>query len=131
MRNQKLENLYRKVDQCKFCNSERNKLQHIHGYGVLNPKLMLILVNPTYRNLGSASEYQGNRFPFIGVRQFWRVLADGGLIDKKVAFNLPLRTAWNSGHTKQVQNELVKNAIDHMKVLPKSDVQNLEFPYRF
>jgi len=111
MRNTKLQKLYRQVDKCRFCKTGRNKLQHIHGFGAMNPELMLILVNPTYRNLSSAPEYQGNRFPYIGVRQFWRVLADGGLIDRKVAFNLPSRAAWNSKYTKQIQNELAKNRL--------------------
>ena len=111
MRNTELQKLYQKVDTCKFCKAERNRLQHIHGYGAMNPKLMLILINPTYRNLSSALEYQGDRFPFIGVRQFWRVLADGGLIDKKIVFNLPPRAEWNGEHTIQIKNELIGNKL--------------------
>lgn len=111
MKNKKLEKLYRRVDACKFCKRSRNKLQHIHGYGAMNPRLMLILINPTYRNLSSDPKYRGDKFPFIGVRQFWKVLANGGLIDKKVAFNLPLRAGWDDGYTIQIKNELVKNKL--------------------
>ncbi|MBI2627184.1 MAG: hypothetical protein HYW77_02985 [Parcubacteria group bacterium] len=106
-----LQKLYQQVDRCKFCKAERNKLQHIHGYGAMNPKLMLILINPTYRNLSSDSRYLGDRFPFIGVRQFWKVLADGGVIDKKVAYGLPLRKNWNDNHTEQIKRELVGNKL--------------------
>lgn len=111
MRNTKLQKLYQQVDRCKFCKTEGNKLQHIHGFGAMNPKLMLVLINPTYRNLSSAPEYRGNRFPFIGVRQFWRVLADGGLISEKVAFNLPSKAEWSGKHSKQVENELFGNKL--------------------
>lgn len=111
MRNEKLQKLYREVDRCKFCKAEKNQLQHIHGYGMVNPKLMLILINPTYRNLSSDPEYQGDRLPFIGVRQFWKVLADGGLINRNVAFSLPTRSEWNNGHTGQLKKELIKNKL--------------------
>lgn len=111
MRNVKLEKLYQQVDRCKFCKAEGNRLQHIHGFGVVNPRLMLVLINPTYRNLSSDPEYKGPRFPFIGVRQFWKVLADAGLINKKIAYRLPLRNEWKATHTKQIQKELIKNRL--------------------
>ena len=111
MRNAKLQKLYQVVNRCKFCKVEGNQLQHIHGYGAMDPKLMLILVNPTYRNLSSDSKYKGDRFPFIGVRQFWKVLASGRLIDEKVGFNLPTRTEWNNKHTEQIKKELIKNRL--------------------
>lgn len=107
----KLEKLYKKADKCGFCRKSGNKLQHIHGFGAINPKLMLILINATHRNISSASDYCGCRFPFIGVRQFWKVLADGGLIDKKIAYNLPLRAEWGGEHTKLIQKELLKNKL--------------------
>jgi len=112
MTNEKLRELYKRMDvSCRFCKASKNKLQHIYGFGAIKPRLMLILVNPTYRNLSSAPDYNGPRFPFIGVRQFWRVLADGRLISKKVAYSLPLRSEWNREHTEAVQKELIKNRI--------------------
>lgn len=111
MRNTKLQKLYRRVDKCKFCKTERNQLQHIHSYGAMNPKWMLVLINPTYRNLSSDPKYRGDRFPFIGVRQFWKVLADGGVIDKRIAYGLPLRKDWNDKHTEQIKQELVGNRL--------------------
>ena len=111
MVSRKLQILYERVDGCKFCKTDKNLLQHIHGFGSLNPKLMLILVNPTYRNLSSSPEYKGARFPFIGVRQFWKVLADGGLIDKNIAYGLPLRKDWGNEYTKQIKRELIHNKL--------------------
>lgn len=111
MESERLEKLYKKVDQCKFCKAEGNNLQHIHGFGAMNPRLMLILVNPTYRNLSSAPKYEGPKFPFIGVRQFWRVLADGGLINRAIAYRLPLRSGWETEHTMEVQKELIRNGL--------------------
>lgn len=109
MINNKLQKLYQQIDRCLFCKKEGNTLQHIHGYGVLRPRLMFVLINPTYRNISSDPQYRGDRFPFLGVRQFWRVLADGGLVNRKIAFGLPRRLEWTRTHTEQIKNELVKN----------------------
>ena len=106
-----LQKLYEQVDECRFCRANKNLLQHVYGFGTLKPNLMLILVNPTYRNLSSDPEYRGARFPFIGVRQFWKVLAEGDLIDKEIASELPLRTEWTSKHTDQVKKELIRNRL--------------------
>ena len=109
-----LARLYDRIDCCRFCRRDRNRLLHIHGAGARRPDLMLVLVNPTHRNLSSdpAGEHAaGPRFPFIGVRQFWRVLADGGLIDQKVAAALPPRAGWRPEHTELVRRELVRNRL--------------------
>lgn len=111
MNDNALVKLYGEVDKCKFCKAEKNELQHIHGFGALNPNLMLILINPTHKNLSSHPEYVGFRFPFVGVRQFWQVLADGGLINKKITNKLPLKLGWQAEHTKLMQEELIKNRI--------------------
>jgi uracil-DNA glycosylase len=106
-----LENLYARVDQCTFCKEMRNTLQHIHGYGLKNPRYMLVLINPTHRNLSSQPGYIGPRFPFIGVRQFWNVLGGGGLIGKAITQDLPLRNKWTADHTSLLQKELEKNKL--------------------
>lgn len=103
--------LYKKVDACRFCASARNPLRHIHGFGSPNPRFMLVLINPTYRNISSTPGYQGPRFPFIGVRQFWQVLGEGGFIDANIARSLPPRKQWTAAHTDLVQKELLRNKL--------------------
>ena len=67
----KLEELYQTFDACPLCVKEHNKLQHILGVGkTKNPNWMFVLINPTYRNISSAPNYKGPRFPFIGVKDF-------------------------------------------------------------
>jgi uracil-DNA glycosylase len=111
MMQQKLKNLYQQIDHCQFCQSSQNPLQHIHGFGVASPKFMLILINPTHRNLSAGQNYQGARFPFVGVQQFWQVLAKGGLISQKIADQLPKRSDWQIPHTKMLQQELLKQEL--------------------
>jgi hypothetical protein len=129
MGSRELEKLYRKVDRCSFCKIARNPLRHIHGFGAMRPKLMLVLVNPTYRNLSSAPDYKGLRFPFIGVRHFWRVLADGGLISKKVAYDLPLPVKWKKEDTEKIKRELVENKLFLTNVV-KCCYNHSEYPQK-
>lgn len=111
MRQNELEQVYARVDECRFCKAEGNALRHIHGHGAMEPRLMLVLVNPTYRNISSDKSYHGDRFPFIGVRHFWRVMADGGLIDAKTAEGLPVASGWTEKHTDAVRQELFDNKL--------------------
>mgnify|MGYP001560785031 CR=1 FL=1 len=106
-----LSDLYRKVDRCNFCRLSKNILRHIHGSGARRPKFLLLFVNPTYRNISSRAGYRGPRFPFIGVRQLWQILAAGGLINKSVALNLPNAKNWSAEHTLKIQRGLLNNRL--------------------
>ncbi|MDE2001479.1 MAG: hypothetical protein KGI60_02850 [Patescibacteria group bacterium] len=110
-RSSTLRSLYRRVDRCPLCRAANNDLQHIHGFGAMRPDLMLVFVNPTHRNTSADPSYRGPRFPFIGVRQLWRVLADAGLIDRKKAAALPPRKEWTAADTATIQQELVKHKL--------------------
>lgn len=111
MENEDLKRLYEEVDKCWLCEKDGNNLRHILGFGKEQPDVMLILVNPTYRNLSAHREYYGPRFPFIGVRQFWRVLAEAGLISRGVAHNLPTSSYWRDQDTWAIQSELMQNSL--------------------
>lgn len=100
--------LYKKVDACTFCRQAKNPLQHIHGVGVRNPRYMLVLINPTHKNISSAPGYQGPRFPFVGLRQFWNILGKAGLIEK---LELPTRSEWKNGHTRLIKKEIEHNRL--------------------
>ena len=111
MSQENLKSLYDEIEGCPFCRKEGNHLRHVFGAGVLNPDLMLVLINPTYRNLSARADYEGPRFPFIGVRQFWRVLAEGEVISRKVAYHLPLAARWTYDDSNAIQEELSLNRL--------------------
>ena len=72
-------------DECPRCASEANSLQHVYGGGATrNPRYCFILINPTHLNISTRPGYRGPRFPFIGVRQFWRILHRAGLLGEEV-----------------------------------------------
>jgi uracil-DNA glycosylase len=106
-----LASLYERMDACARCRAVRNPLRHVLGAGAMRPDWMLVLVNPTSRNISSRHSYRGPRFPFIGVRQFWQVLAQGGFMDRALAAGLPPRAAWSLRHTETVQRALVKQRL--------------------
>ncbi len=75
--------LYKKFDSCERCKKFGNKLQHILGGGCTeNLKICFILINPTYNNISSNPNWTGKRFPFVGVKHFWKVIHDAGLLSK-------------------------------------------------
>ncbi len=71
-----------------------NRLQNIHGdkslmpiYGagcIHEPKLFLIFMNPTRRNVASSKEWSGIRAPWIGTKNIWKLFFRLGLIDQKL-----------------------------------------------
>jgi hypothetical protein len=80
-----LSTLNKLFDSCPRCASESNPLQHVYGGGATrNPKYCFVLINPTHLNISTHPEYRGPRFPFIGVRQFWRILHRAGLLSADV-----------------------------------------------
>jgi len=101
--------LYKSVDNCPLCRKTQNKLRHIWGVGKIKPRFLLLLINPTYRNISSNQDYKGPRFPFIGVRSFWRILGDAGLINPKLSESLPPASRWKIKHTLSLKQEILKN----------------------
>lgn len=77
--------VWKEIDSCDFCKKECNELQHILGAGkIKNPKLMVVFINPTSRNISSDKEWKGLRFPFIGRKSPWNIFEKVGWIDQNL-----------------------------------------------
>jgi uracil-DNA glycosylase len=124
-------------DQCPRCAAESNPLQHVHGGGAArNPKYCFVLINPTHLNISTHPEYEGPRFPFIGVRSFWRILHRAGLVGANVMSIIDEKT-WSGTATRVLLRELrdrgiyvtnlVKCAQSHPE-LPAKRVIEEDFP---
>ena len=108
---QSLEEIFRLVDSCKTCKIAGNRFQHIHGGGeTKRPVICFVLINPTYRNLSASSTYSGPRFPFIGVRQFWKVIADGGFFGGE-GLQVTESGQWNEAGIRMVESELKRRKV--------------------
>ncbi|MBW2987356.1 hypothetical protein KY336_02285 [Candidatus Woesearchaeota archaeon] len=89
-----LQELWRQVDDCSFCKSAGNKLQHILGGGKEEkPSVMFCFINPTYRNITTDPDYEGQRFPFMGTTKVWRVFIKAGLLEPDI--DNKIRQGWN------------------------------------
>jgi len=104
--NQTLAHVFAKVDACTRCKKQRNPLKHILGGGeTKNPRFAFVFINPTHRNRSSAPDYDGTRrYPFIGVRHFYRFLADAGFLKPQTVRPLYTR-GWQREDEQQERKE--------------------------
>ena len=108
----KLKSIYDKFDNCPRCKKEKNNLNHILGGGKFkNPKFLFLFINPTYHNISSHKNYSGNRrYPFIGVRYFWKLFTEVGFINKDIIDDI-YGNGWQIEHENKIENNLVKSEI--------------------
>lgn len=106
-----LAELNRLFDRCPRCQKQRNPLQHVFGDGRTEaPDYCFVLINPTHRNISSHPSYTGSRFPFIGVKAFWRVLNRGGFFSDR-ALAAVEGGPWNPSTTAVVLEELRNRSV--------------------
>lgn len=55
----------------------------VYGTGCTkSPKLVLVFMNPTARNVSARPEWSGMRAPWLGLKQTWRLFYEIGILDK-------------------------------------------------
>ncbi len=60
-------------------------LDAISGAGqIKQPKLGLIFINPTHRNISTSLDWDGLKAPWIGCANIWQLFAEAGLISREV-----------------------------------------------
>lgn len=63
----------------------------IYGAGqVHSPKIMLIFMNPTARNIAADPSWEGIRAPWIGTKKVWQLLQQMNLVGNEPIFNFVL-----------------------------------------
>jgi hypothetical protein len=76
-----LADLHSRLDDCDRCATIARGYRHVPGGGCVDqPRLMLIFINPTVRNISAHADWPGPRFPFAGKPKLWHILADAGLV---------------------------------------------------
>lgn len=126
-KNQKLIGIYRRVEDCSFCRREKNTLQHILGVGdTQKPKFALVLINPTHRNISSQPDWPLYRFPFIGVRHFWKVFQRAGIFSLAL-LNKIYKDDWSKGLLEEIIDELSERKI-YLTNLVKCTGDGPEYP---
>jgi uracil-DNA glycosylase family 4 len=107
-----LQKVFNAFDKCKICKTAKNSLQHVLGGGKFSqPRFMFVFINPTHLNISSHKKYKGERrFPFMGVRHFYKFLAEAGFLDKKIIEPLYKR-GWKIEDEKKIEESLRKNNV--------------------
>ncbi len=73
------------------------------------PKLALLFINPTARNVSSDPAWEGPRYPFIGTLQVWRVFARAGLMPEK--YGRLAKEDWTEEFARRTEAELARRGI--------------------
>jgi len=105
-----LQRLYKEFDK-KYKNNS-NELRPILGGGkVRSPKFLFLFINPTHLNISSDKNYKGKRrYPFIGVRYFWRLLCQAGFLDKTIVDDI-YKYGWQLQDEIRVEKNLSKHGV--------------------
>jgi len=107
---QELKYLYKEFDK-RYKNS-KNELRSILGGGKCHsPKFLFLFINPTHLNISSSKKYKGKRrYPFIGVRYFWRFLSQAGFIDKTIVDDI-YKHGWQIKDEIRIEKSLSKHGV--------------------
>ena len=107
-----LDELWEKVLEINKKHFPENNLMPVLGNGKLfKPKIMFVFINPTIRNISSAPEWQGSRYPFIGTRQVWQVFNKAGFFDSEMAYRIKNKCDWSLEFTDKVLNKLEEKSL--------------------
>ncbi len=108
-----LSDIWKEIDNCASCKEQENEFQHILGAGkIKNPKLMIVFINPTSRNISSNKDWKGLRFPFIGRRSPWNIFEKVGWIDQNLFEEIKSNeNKWSYEFAKKVSLYLSKKGL--------------------
>lgn len=108
-----MENLNKKYDdlQDKYGSKELNS---VYGYGCdNNPKVALVFMNPTKRNIATKKGWTGLRAQWLGTKQVWDFLSKCGLFDSKINEEIKAKkpSDWNPDFCNYVYDEIIKQGV--------------------
>ncbi len=111
--NLQLKELFREFNNLQLKHGSKKHCA-IFGAGKINsPKVCLVFMNPTARNISSEKIWKGIRAPWVGTKNIWKMLSDLELIDKKLAEEILSKKPvdWNENFAKKVYEKVAKNNI--------------------
>ena len=89
------------------------------------PKLALVFMNPTRRNVSSQPHWRGLRFPFIGIFRIWSLFSQCQLLDEAVIqnFNKPAAT-WSPDDALLLEKHLREKKIYITNVVKETSLDS-------
>lgn len=117
----RLADLWQIVDEIVLTYFPDDHLVPVPGGGAeKHPFIMGVLINPTARNASARPEWSGPRYPFVGVKPFWRVLHRAGFLDSEVMGTIESSGHWPPGLAEGVLNALRNEGIYLTNVVKRS-----------
>ena len=85
----------------------------LYGGKLNNPKLCLIFMNPTGRNITASKEWLGEKAPWIGTKNVWNLLNQCNLINNDLKDEIYSKKPndWDYEFSKKVYKEIEDNGI--------------------
>ena len=105
--------LIKEFDKLQITYGDKN-LDAIYGAGEIdNPKLCLVFMNPTGRNISSNKNWKGLKAPWIGTKNVWKMFYQLGLFDEKFfnEINSKKPNDWDYQFSERVYKKVKDNSI--------------------
>jgi len=83
-------------------------LQPIFGAGCLSNPIVLVFMNPTYRNIAAQPNYKGMRAPWIGINYAWKLFSKLKIISTPVE-TIPHPYAWTDSLAKDLYQQVAQS----------------------
>lgn len=105
--------LIKEFDKLQLIHGDKN-LDAIYGTGQINsPKLCLVFMNPTGRNVSSNKIWKGLKAPWIGTKNVWKMFFQLGLLDNEIFNEIADKNPsdWDYDFANKVYAKVSENSI--------------------
>jgi len=108
-----IKELEKKFDELQLIYGDRN-LDAIYGAGQThNPRVCLVFMNPTGRNVSSSKKWSGLKAPWIGAKNVWKMFFQLGFFDEAFfnEINRKKPNDWDYRFANEVYSKVNDNSI--------------------
>lgn len=90
-----------------------HQLDAVSGAGSIDhPRLALVFINPTHRNISTDKMWRGLKAPWIGCANIWQMFADSTLIDTSLNQKIQrARANWSESFAREVYNHIAARGL--------------------
>ena len=77
----------------------------------MRPRFLFLFINPTHLNVSSHKSYRGKRrYPFVGVRHFYRLLSRADFVSEELMRNI-YQNGWQLDDENRIEKSLTDNGV--------------------
>lgn len=108
-----LTSILKELDSISTTHHGDHTLDAISGAGqTMHPRLALVFINPTHRNISTQKSWVGIKAPWIGCNNIWQLFVDAGLIDRDIYSKmLTYGTNWPEPFANEVYKHVQKQGL--------------------